>query len=504
MRYIMLDTNILIDMIIDRKNDVSGDFVELFINLLDYNEIQVVVPSIVVYETYKHIEEQLKSVWERIKAAIKSLEELYGINGYKVDGLEVKEYKKNAIAQLKELQTTFEEKKNVFPEEIKAVIQKIFEHKNCTIIEDEEFLRSLCLQRRIYKRAPFHHVKKESFADGLIAETLIHISDSIEFKEGDDLIFVTGNTSDFSNADKKDVLHEDIYSDFCKSNAELEFKYVTSLGVLIKKELRDEVQNAKLKEEFEKQLIEQEREEEALFYEDIEDLERESVGLSSLGDFEQRFLESFSESSFVTKLTDLFEEINTFYMRLEEITNFYSEEMTDYVHSISFEELTGFVVKWNELMDSFSEYHVEEDVSGVLEILEWLERKRDMTDFTDIDTGLPDSIEYGDRIVIYGPEKEKYELVMEELCLSCDSGETDSLSINLYYEGEKQVGGGIDITYGYVEFDDDGGVGDACDEDISYQTGEIIEELEDFVMQFEKMVDRETRIMEKIIEKFDL
>ena len=43
MRYVMIDTNIFIDMIIDRKHNVSDKLVESFIKLLDYDEIKLVL-----------------------------------------------------------------------------------------------------------------------------------------------------------------------------------------------------------------------------------------------------------------------------------------------------------------------------------------------------------------------------------------------------------------------------------------------------------------------------
>jgi hypothetical protein len=53
MRYIVIDTNIFIDIIIDRKNNVNGKLVESFIKLLDFDEVRLAIPSIVVYETKK-------------------------------------------------------------------------------------------------------------------------------------------------------------------------------------------------------------------------------------------------------------------------------------------------------------------------------------------------------------------------------------------------------------------------------------------------------------------
>ena len=90
-------------------------------------------------------------------------------------------------------------------------------------------------------------------------------------------------------------------------------------------ELKQEVNNANLKEEFEKEMQEQEEMDMEQLYAEVEDLERESVGLTALGSFENEFLESFCESQFVEQLKDLFERINNCFSNLENIEYFYSE-----------------------------------------------------------------------------------------------------------------------------------------------------------------------------------
>ena len=130
MRYVMMDTNILIDMIIDRKHNVSGKLVESFIKLLDFDEIKLIIPAIVVHETNKHIEGQLAEVGKKIKEAIHSLDDIYGINGYEIDGLDIKAYKSNSRQQLKELYTKYESNRSDYLREIKAIIKKIFQHSN--------------------------------------------------------------------------------------------------------------------------------------------------------------------------------------------------------------------------------------------------------------------------------------------------------------------------------------------------------------------------------------
>ncbi len=52
MIYVLLDTNIIIDMVVDRRdNVVSGNLLKTFIKLLDYGEIKLLVPNVVKTET---------------------------------------------------------------------------------------------------------------------------------------------------------------------------------------------------------------------------------------------------------------------------------------------------------------------------------------------------------------------------------------------------------------------------------------------------------------------
>lgn len=100
--------------------------------------------------------------------------------------------------------------------------------------------------------------------------------------------------------------------------------------------------------------------------------------------------------------------------------------------------------------------------------------------------------------------EKNYGLIMDELYLSCGNGDIDWLNMAIWCAGEKCATGNIEITYGFVDFDDDGGIGDSCDEDISYQTSGIIEFIEEIVNELEEYVSEQLRIIEKFKENFDI
>ena len=56
MNYVLLDTNIIIDMVVDRRNQIDNKLLNKFLKLLEFDEIKLIVPEIVK----KHIDIWIK------------------------------------------------------------------------------------------------------------------------------------------------------------------------------------------------------------------------------------------------------------------------------------------------------------------------------------------------------------------------------------------------------------------------------------------------------------
>ena len=486
-------------MIIDRKNNVSNKLLESFIKLLDYKEITLVVPSIVKYETNKHIKEQLNEVGNNIDRALDSIKNIYGINGYSIEGLKVKTYKDNTRKELTKLREYFERNKESYLEEIKNLIDKLFSHENSIIIPEEKIITS-CFLRRTYKKAPFHHESKDCYADGIIVETLLNISEYITINEGDMIYFVSGNTSDFSDSDIKANLHNDIIFDLKNKKMDNIVKYILRFNKLVAVELKNEVENANLKEEFEQDLKEQEE----LFYSDIKDMERNSIGLQSLSYYESYFEECFYESDLSNNVVSLFERLEECYTKLEELYLFYCDEFQSFVMNYDCKKIQDFV---SELCALLSISEDDCTIKTIMKILEVIDSKIKAFDYSGIDTRLPDSLVYGDNIEFYGKNNKKYILEMDPLLLTPDDGGSDSLELRLLDNEKNNIANAnIEIIYGYVEFNDEGNIGDACDEQITYNFDCLIEKLKEIVDDFETTVKEESDLriqFESLMRKFN-
>ena len=508
MKYVLIDTNIFLDMLIDRKNQVSNKLVESFEKLLDYDEIKVVVPAIVIHETHKHIDQELNQVRGKLDIAIKNIEALYGVNAYTVDGLNIKEYKKKSKKELQDAIDMFDRNKDAYHTEIINLIDKIFSHENTIVIPENEKLISLCMRRRIYKKAPFHIDKKESYADGVITETLINIKDTININDDDNIFFVTGNYSDFSEAGDradKNKLHPDIVEDLTKQTLENKVIYVRSFHRLIGQSLQTEVENANLKEQFQLELEEQEEYMREMAEIEYSEIMRERGGLSSLTGFESIIEDNLPESNFSETVCNLFERISLIYSELDEFVLFYEEELLDYFNGLEIAEIEDSIEQMNQFFGDNNEAQIPSSVEGLDRIRDWIHSKIQKTNFNSDDIVLPDSINFGDSITFIDVEKEPYQLIVNELKLFPEDGGQDDIDFCIKDNGNNTVAHGyVQVTYGYVEEDDDGGIGAACDEDINYYTSEIESFLEEKANELEEFKDRQQAIIDELRAIFNL
>ncbi len=500
MKYLLIDTNIFLDMIIDRKNNFSSTLLKSFIKLLDYDEIKLLLPSIVIHETYKHIGDELSKVGKTIKEAKKAIGEIYGINGCTIDGLEVKEYKEKARETLHELSTIYESKSSQYSAELSSIIKNLFEHRNSVIVPDTDKLRSACLRRRIYKIAPFHHESKDCFADALIIETLLNIKDIVELHPEDKIYLVTGNASDFCVNVKSDVLHDDILKDIVEKGLSEQIIFTRHFEKLIGNDLSEEVNNASLKEEFEQEMREQKEQEYLDFCSEMKDIARESVGLSSLGSYEEKFIEEFRESELADEIVSFSERIRKCYDDLEELNLFYTDDFINYVLSIPIVDVPPFIEKWKAFV---GDNDMEGTVNDLLAVVEYINEQATKLDYSEYLGKLSDSFDYGDAFYFYNENKKLIGIKMDKLYLSCEDGGEDTLCLELYGSDEPAQGF-IQIQYGFVTYNDEGNIDDSCDEDTQYATDEVINQLEKIVSDFEEFVMKEKELKEKIADAFNL
>lgn|GEM_PF-4884072 len=91
------------------------------------------------------------------------------------DGLDIQEYKKHSKQELVKVCEMYKKNEVKYKADLVKTIDLVFNHRNSVVIPCDDFLSNVVTKRRIYKRASFYIEKKESYGDGLIAETLINL-----------------------------------------------------------------------------------------------------------------------------------------------------------------------------------------------------------------------------------------------------------------------------------------------------------------------------------------
>ena len=482
MKYILLDTNIIIDMVIDRRHQVTDALLESFIKLLDFDEIKLVVPEIVKVETKRHLEDELSLVGNQIKKAKEAIDELYGIAAYSIAGLNIEEYKTKSKAELVKAYDMYQRNEEHYKADLNNTVDLLFCHINSVVILIDEFLSNAVLKRRIYKKAPFHIETKESYGDGVITETLINLGRYIPLAPDDEIYFVTGNYKDFCvSKTNRTTLLPDIANDLATS-IPCQVKCINTFGELIGKELKDNVVNAKLSEEFEKELQERYESELNELASDIEDMERESAGLLPMHRYADMLEEQLPESPFADELLQIFEDISTTYRKIENLDITLYEELCNHIENAPVSELQTLLNIFKELFDRYETLpHIREDernfynVDDVFRVYDWVKMQETFFERVSELPDLPDYISYGDVIHITTSTFKKLIFQIGDLNPNPEKGGTEDIDVSLKFDNSRVIAvGQISITYGFIEWDDDGGVADGLADDISYLCDDVI------------------------------
>ena len=494
MKYLLFDTNIFIDILFDRNRNVSSHNVESLVKLLDYCQVKLVIPEIVQFETLKHVDEQFNEVEKTIKTAKSAVSSIHSINALSEHPLNSKNYKTAARAPLNDLYDRFTQYSSEYRQGVKDLINKLLSHPNAIHIDCNTELLNACQKRKVFKQAPFHNNAKDCYADSLIVETILSIQKHITFNEDDQLYFVSGNKSDFSDPKEKDKLHPDIINDLTKNNLKEKVNYVRSYSRLIGEHLKTEIEKAGLIEDFameERQKIQE-------FERGLEDETRQTAGLIELGRYDEAFENLFSQSEFVGSFLQLMKKISQYQGKLAEL-GFAYEEMLENLDEKPMRDLERILACFNEKLETIGFERFENNIEGINKLRDWLEQKCSLSEFDDYSA--IDSLCYGDDVEILDPNMIPINLVMSSLPDSFQSNSTETLELKLLdYQGNAVAVGNIDIYTGYLELDDDGNVGEGSEESIDYSTDDIIKYVNKIANEYEETVAKEKSIFDAVAE----
>jgi hypothetical protein len=111
---------------------------------------------------------------------------------------------------------------------------------------------------------------------------------------------------------------------------------------------------------------------------------------------------------------------------------------------------------------------------------------------------LPDTISFGETIIIQGLNYEKLLFTINEIEISPTEGDEETIDISISSTKEQIGQGYIKLTVGYLHLDDEGQIGDGLEDSIEYEYSEIIDVLCDFIKEQNAILNQEKDIFDII------
>lgn len=241
------------------------------------------------------------------------------------------------------------------------------------------------------------------------------------------------------------------------------------------------------------------------YEQEIEDMNRESVGLNPLGDYETYLEEDLVDSKMSKDIIERFNCINELYKEYEEILSIYDSLLKLFLDKENIKSIIRIISSKLEEIADFPGIIDEDDISQeeISEIEKWVEFKYEDASRKMNIANLPDSIEYGDNIEILGVDDQKLFLKIDEININPSAGDKEWVDISLSDEKEIIASGIVELTIGYIEYDEDGSIADGLTDEIDYNYHSIIEQLDNFILEQNEYMKTEKRIFEFLEEMIE-
>ena len=232
MNYLVLDTNIYINLCLKRANSVTAPCLKSISELLKTNQIKIVLPDIIRIEFLRNIGPEFENSQIFLNSVINQIDRI--VLPHDISD----KLRQETTNNLKEILSKF---KNINTQEQIRPILDIMEHKNTVSLPTTDALILKAFRRVVEKKAPAHNKNKKSEADCLIVESIISYFSAIDDKKK--VFFITDNKSDFANPDKP----EDVHPDLLPSFRGLGIKYAPHLAKILKKQFGQEIDEEDIK-----------------------------------------------------------------------------------------------------------------------------------------------------------------------------------------------------------------------------------------------------------------
>ncbi|KMP14880.1 PIN domain-containing protein [Bacillus paranthracis] len=498
MKYLSLDTNIYLDMVVSRNKSHTPDAYEQMKKLLDYGEIKLVVPSIVIREVDRHINNEIEKINAHLKLIKKNVDSLYWINNVE----EMKLFKQkipNVKKDIKDIQKLFENNKGKYLLNAKEIFDNLFSHNHVIILEETHEILFRAQVRQLYKKRPFHYnqQEKDSLADAVIIESLIEFTNT-NIDSDDHLYFISRNTKDFSADDAEDKLHPEINESIVSANIERQFKYRNFFNKTLRDDFKDEAEHAGFLEELE--VIRNSE-----YAEYLVEQHRDSASLPSLSSDWEVIISEYKEAeSFLGELLDY---QGSLINQFENLSDEYFDLIDQIQHS-NLESTQQLIRNFND--NDIENLEISEDLDeNQAAIIELIDSRIsiDINGYEATDLwNCEDYFSLNDGALLKFQDFNNKVLKVEisgDLCP--EDGGADFIDVivndNIL---NKSIKGVIEVRYGYMNFDEDNCAADGMKEEVHFYLDDVIEAVKNVSHHLEKQIQHERIIIEEIRVKLGL
>lgn len=234
------------------------------------------------------------------------------------------------------------------------------------------------------------------------------------------------------------------------------------------------------------------------YEQDYYNTERKELGFCSLEDYESYLENDLSNSKLEQDVIQKFGEIESIYKAYEDFTICY-DSLLEELHT---ENVNDIAVQLSCKLKDISDFPVISNKQQITEdeiynIRQWCENKYEKSERIN-ELCLPDTISFGETIIIQGINYEKLLFTINEIEINPTEGDEETIDISISSTKEQIGQGYIKLTVGYIHFDDEGQVGDGLEDSIEYEYSEIIDVLCDFIKEQNKMFNSDKEIINRI------
>lgn len=242
MHYLILDTNVYLDLILGRDHSQIGSETaegrsrtqhtfDYLNQVLTRSDVRLIVPEIVEREVEVKAGDLLTKYATRLNEMI-AISRTLPLSVLGDSNLEVVESFRSTLMQWKDIVKDPEMREKVLIQ-----FSRLLENARVIRTPVDDAVTLGVLRRQITRRSPFHRNGSQSYGDAAIIETITNLRrwQSIKVEPGDDVVFVSHNKADFSMPGKPDEFHPDLAQDVERALPEVVFTYTRHLFGVLKK-----------------------------------------------------------------------------------------------------------------------------------------------------------------------------------------------------------------------------------------------------------------------------